>query len=81
MSATDNMYTITYAKPADAYLEVLAERVSLLSEQVQHSKPTSKDPDDNDGGSDAVRDYMHNIYKIRLVEARSNLKLARKMLL
>jgi hypothetical protein len=75
------MYEITYAKPAGAYLEVLAERVKDLTHWVTKTKPTSTDPDDNDGGKEVMRDYMHSTYKIRLDEARRNLRLAKKMLL
>ena len=81
MCRTDNMYTIEYAKPADAYLEVLAERVKELKQAVKENKPTSKDPDDNDGGRDVMRDYMHSVHKIRLDEAKRALDLARKLLL
>lgn len=81
MSATDNMYTNTYAKPPDAYLEVLTKRIKDLVYWVKKTEPTSTDPDDNDGGRDIMRDYRHHVYVIRLNEARRNLKLARKMLL
>ena len=81
MSRTDNMYEITYAKPADAYLEVLAERVRELKLAVKQTKATSKDPKDNDGERDVMRDYMHSVHKIRLDEAQRALSLAKKLLL
>ena len=81
MSRTDNMYEITYAKPADPYIAALTERVKELKHWVKQNKPTSKDPDDNDGGRDVMRDYMHSVHKIRLDEAQRALNLAKALLL